>query len=743
MFGFSFYTQQSIELKNNIKQILLFFLYISFIFFVDYFFFNRLSCFYPLIFLSLLTPILIFPKKVKLYVIVLFFILYIPYYLNISHFILFGDNINSSSLNAIFDSNIQESIGFVKHFFNVKILLLLLSFFIMFVFIVFNIKNIIYDKSTDKLNFFLLKLCFICILLSLVKGFFSYDTNRLLNGYHLFKEEKNIFKKIRNERIIQKFQDIQSIFPSLNSNEMFQTYVVVIGESVDRKHLGIYNYYRQTTPMLSKLDNLYIFNNVVSPNAQTLESLTKALTFYDNINFFQSKRSIINFFNDAGFKTFWISNQNFSGWGKASLITLIAKDSKEYKFINRFSWESLKAPYDEKLLPSFEKAVNDPYKKKIIFVHLMGSHDAYRDRYPKQFNIFKEDKNWRTQTVAEYDNSILYTDYILKKIIDILMQKKELSYMLYFADHGEDVYEDEKSTFAHADFIGTRHMYEIPFVLWLSDKYKKYRTDIIEEIEKVKNKPYNIQHMIHTITELSNLDSPDIDKTKSLFYDIKPSNITKNIKYFGNKIWLYRVNNKKRLLHYFDKYEGFEIDIHFNENKQYFNVSHDNVDGNTNLYDMFSDIINLKSKYFLLDCKNLSKENKEKALYELEQIVTKYKLSKDHIIVESTNPEMLEIFTKSGFYTSFRLSDYSYDKSQEYNNYIKSIQNDIEKLSKNNVTFVSSDAIFFRYVTYYFPKMPHLFYATNKNFHDTTQYILETDKNTMAVFNPNIQKFYE
>ncbi|MDD3922978.1 MAG: hypothetical protein PHY39_05540, partial [Endomicrobiaceae bacterium] len=116
MFGFSFYTQQSIELKNNIKQILLFFLYISFIFFVDYFFFNRLSCFYPLIFLSLLTPILIFPKKVKLYVIVLFFILYIPYYLNISHFILFGDNINSSSLNAIFDSNIQESIGFVKHF---------------------------------------------------------------------------------------------------------------------------------------------------------------------------------------------------------------------------------------------------------------------------------------------------------------------------------------------------------------------------------------------------------------------------------------------------------------------------------------------------------------------------------------------------------------------------------------------------------------------------------------------------
>ncbi|MDD3053376.1 MAG: phosphoethanolamine transferase, partial [Endomicrobiaceae bacterium] len=457
----------------------------------------------------------------------------------------------------------------------------------------------------------------------------------------------------------------------------------------------------------------------------------------------QSKRSIINFFNDAGFKTFWISNQNFSGWGKASLITLIAKDSKEYKFINRFSWESLKAPYDEKLLPSFEKAVNDPYKKKIIFVHLMGSHDAYRDRYPKQFNIFKEDKNWRTQTVAEYDNSILYTDYILKKIIDILMQKKELSYMLYFADHGEDVYEDEKSTFAHADFIGTRHMYEIPFVLWLSDKYKKDRTDIIEEIEKGKNKPYNIQHMIHTITELSNLDSPDIDKTKSLFYDIKPSNITKNIKYFGNKIWLYRVNNKKRLLHYFDKYEGFEIDIHFNENKQYFNVSHDNVDGNTNLYDMFSDIINLKSKYFLLDCKNLSKENKEKALYELEQIVTKYKLSKDHIIVESTNPEMLEIFTKSGFYTSFRLSDYSYDKSQEYNNYIKSIQNDIEKLSKNNVTFVSSDAIFFRYVTYYFPKMPHLFYATNKNFHDTTQYILETDKNTMAVFNPNIQKFYE
>ncbi|MFA7073806.1 MAG: phosphoethanolamine transferase, partial [Endomicrobiaceae bacterium] len=605
---------------------------------------------------------------------------------------------------------------------------------------ILKIKNIIYNNTLCRINFAFLKICFVCILVCLVKIFFSYDTNVLLKEYRSFNEEKNIFKKIRDERIIQKFQNIQPIFLD---NKKSETYVIVIGESVDRKHLGIYNYYRQTTPFLSKTNNIYTFDNIVSPNAQTLDSLTKALTFYDDINFFQSKRSIINFFNDAGFKTFWISNQNFSGWGKACLISLMAQDALKYVFINRFSWESLKAPYDEKLLPYFKKAINDPYKKKIIFIHLMGSHDPYADRYPEKFNVFKKNNNWRAQTVSEYDNSILYTDYVLKQIIGLLSERKEFSYMLYFSDHGEDVYEDQKSTFAHADFIGTRHMYEIPFILWLSDSYKKNRPGMVKDIEKFKNRPYNIQHLTNTITELSNLGSPDIDKTKSLFYEIKPSTVSKTVSEIRNNIWLYRVNNKQRLLYYFDKYEGFEIDVNFNENKDYFNVSHENIEGNINLDDMFWNIANLKSKYFILDFQNLSHGNKEKALYELERITAKYNLKRNHIIVESHEIEPLNFFGKKGFYTSFRLSDYSYEKSQEYKNYVRSIEEDINKLSKSNVSFVSSDAKFFMYVNFYFPSISHLFYALDKNHRELTEYILETDKNTAAVLIPDIQKFYE
>lgn len=743
MLLFSFYEKQPMEMKNNIKQILIFFLYISFVFFSGYYFFGKFSYFYPLIFLSFLTPFFIFPKRIKLYVLLLFVFLYIPYFLNISHFILFGDTINSSSLNAIFDSNPQESIGFVKHFFNVKIFFLLLSFISVFFFVILKIKNIIYNNTLCRINFAFLKICFVCMFVCIVKIFFSYDTNILLNGYRLFNEEKDIFKKIRNERIIQKFQNIQPIFSDNKISETGETYVIVIGESVDRKHLGIYGYSRQTTPVISKTNNIYAFDNIVSPNAQTLDSLTKALTFYDNINFFQSKRSIINFFNDAGFKTFWISNQNFSGWGKASLISLIAQDAGKYGFINRFSWESLKAPYDEKLLPYFEKAVNDPYKKKIIFIHLMGSHDPYSDRYPEKFNAFKGNNNWRAQTVAEYDNSILYTDYVLGKIIDVLAKRKEFSYMLYFSDHGEDVYEDERSSFAHADFIGTRHMYEIPFILWLSDYYKENMPDIVNDIEKFKNRPYNIQNLTNTITELSNLESPDIDKTKSLFYEIKPSTVTKTISEIKKNLWLYRVNNKKRLLHYFDKYGGFEIDVNFNEKGNYFNVSHENIEGNINLDDMFSEISNLQSKYFILGFQNLSYGNKEKALYELDRITKKYNLERNHIIVESPEIEQLNVFAGKGFYTSFRLSDYSYEKSQEYRNYVKSIEEDIKKLSKNNVSFISSDAKFFMYVNFYFPSIPHIFYALDKNHQELTEYILETDKNASAILIPDIQKFYD
>ncbi len=193
-------------------------------------------------------------------------------------------------------------------------------------------------------------------------------------------------------------------------------------------------------------------------------------------------------------------------------------------------------------------------------------------------------------------------------------------------------------------------------------------------------------------------------------------------------IWLHEVNNREKLKYHLSEYKGFEIDINFNINKKYFNVSHDNIDGAENLADMLKNINILKDKYLWLDFKNLSYQNEKFALFELDRIVEENNLVKEHIIIESDNPACLNIFKQAGYYTSFYLNCYSY---HDINEFPKSLIQDIKKLEKSDVDFVSSDAHYFDIVKYYFPKVAHLFWYDELT-KDETQYFFG-DKNTYII----------
>ena len=68
------------------------------------------------------------------------------------------------------------------------------------------------------------------------------------------------------------------------SNEK-ETYVIIIGESTTRTHLGLYGYYRNTTPLLKeKSDELLIYDNVQAPHTLTISSLGKTLTIDEHSN---------------------------------------------------------------------------------------------------------------------------------------------------------------------------------------------------------------------------------------------------------------------------------------------------------------------------------------------------------------------------------------------------------------------------------------------------------------------------
>ncbi|MBL4708585.1 MAG: sulfatase-like hydrolase/transferase [Flavobacteriales bacterium] len=103
--------------------------------------------------------------------------------------------------------------------------------------------------------------------------------------------------------------------------------------------------------------------------------------------------------------------------------------------------------FDEVILEPLQKAINNKKSKKLIIVHLMGTHIRYKERYPEAFNKFnttpktKFNHDLAHKTINSYDNAVLYNGSIVYSIIEqVKKQNKSSSYVLYLSDHGEDVY---------------------------------------------------------------------------------------------------------------------------------------------------------------------------------------------------------------------------------------------------------------------------------------------------------------
>ncbi len=109
-------------------------------------------------------------------------------------------------------------------------------------------------------------------------------------------------------------------------NNSSNVLIIGLGESLRSDHLGIYGYKRSTTPLLSAMkNNLFIYKNAYSGGTNTWTSVPSMFTKFQNEP--QLSKSIISLANDAGYQTYWISNQTKANkWDfSVSSIALQAK----------------------------------------------------------------------------------------------------------------------------------------------------------------------------------------------------------------------------------------------------------------------------------------------------------------------------------------------------------------------------------------------------------------------------------
>ncbi len=446
--------------------------------------------------------------------ILIYIILSFNVFLFSSYYFLYGEPPGASAFFIIIESNFAEIIEFYSSYFNLfNLVLFTVLFFPLIIFSRMSKEN--YFQGTNILKSRLIFLFIIPFFLSLYyfKNLEKY--NLYFNGWYSFKEYQNhtkIYDKLGLENSIGNFNDV-----TVASSKERQVFVLIIGESTTRQRMGLYGYPRNNNPLLSKIKNdIFIYDNVISPHTYTIQSLSQILTFKDYENKEGLKKgTLLQLMNQANFDTYWISNQRPVGIYE-NLVTKISNAADFSYFLNNSNYHS-KTPYDEVVL----KPLKEVLRKKsnsFIIIHLLGTHSSYDKRYPDSYSKFFG-KAPLTHTLDQqkhdvinaYDNAILYNDKVIYNIIEEVKKQNASSFVLYISDHGEDVYQINDSA-SHTVNLGTHPMYDVPFILWTSKKFKN-KGNFKYEIKR----KFMLDNLIYSIADLSGITFEEYIDEKSIF----------------------------------------------------------------------------------------------------------------------------------------------------------------------------------------------------------------------------------
>lgn len=288
--------------------------------------------------------------------------------------------------------------------------------------------------------------------------------------------------------------------------------MIIIGESTTRRHMSLYGYPQKTTPgleIIKKEGELFVFDNVISPHTLTMQSLEKVLTTSNNENkqSFAISPSVIDIFHKAGFHTKWISNQNRAGVYD-NQVSILASTADSVRFSSGRIGADWEAEPDGVLLPIIERSLPSCNPNSLVFVHLMGAHFKYGRRVP--VNCQNSIQN-RELTLNSYDMAINYCDFVLTSMIQ-MAKKAGFDTIVFFSDHGEVPHEARH----HSPGRYVPEMVEIPFFIWLSPEFQKSHKKMVMQLEKYLHRPYMNDDFIHTIIDISKINTSVFDPTRSI-----------------------------------------------------------------------------------------------------------------------------------------------------------------------------------------------------------------------------------
>lgn len=306
-----------------------------------------------------------------------------------------------------------------------------------------------------------------------------------------------------------------------------QIHVLVIGESSRYDRWQINGYKRATAPRLATEKDLITYSDVVAGSHYTWVSVPQIITRANprNYDLQYREKSILAAFQEAGFKTIWLSNQSDQDIFWSGTITLHAKTANFSKFSPTWSpnleYDNV---YDGRLLPLLDSILQADDKNLFIVMHTMGNHWEYSRRYPREFDFFQPsgytqsinppDPLNREAILNSYDNSIRYADFVIQGAIDAVRRRQAISTVTFISDHGEDLFDANPD---HLDFHfrPSASTLKVPLFIWTSPSYKSAFTGKRKHLELNAARKIGTENLFYTLLDVANISIESFDSTKS------------------------------------------------------------------------------------------------------------------------------------------------------------------------------------------------------------------------------------
>jgi glucan phosphoethanolaminetransferase (alkaline phosphatase superfamily) len=322
-----------------------------------------------------------------------------------------------------------------------------------------------------------------------------------------------------------------------------QVVVMVLGESSRADRWSLNGYDRDTNPLLAKEANLVSLSDMIAPVSATRLSVPVILTrkpATQSLRAGFSETSFISAYREAGFKTFWLSNQMSFGEFDTP-VSVFAKEADVTRFFNLGGFTN-RSDFDDVLLPPLQTAISDPAPKKLIVLHTLGNHWNYSHRHPQEFDrwkpsLFGVDKPAYTSLKLKpeinnsYDNSILYTDWLLAQVIGLLKAGPPLASMMYVADHGQTLYDGSCKLAFHGH--NTQFEFHVPALVWYSDAYGAAHADKVAQLRQHRAAPLATENVFHSLLDMADIRYPEEQLDRSFF----SARLVKHVRYVDSYGW--------------------------------------------------------------------------------------------------------------------------------------------------------------------------------------------------------------